>query len=281
MAWGELTLNTLALLVYPGAALAAALGLGAEAAASRLLGDGRNLLVEFRPRPGVSLGLPPLATGAALLLLLAACQLAAPFNPVAPAQRNLLVAIVALASAVWLVWAWGWNRGHLEPRLVLVAQACWLVALLAPALVAQTLRPQVLGAVVLPAQLALKVVSGALFLLCLPALLQLLPETAPQGVPGTGGERPGLEQAGFAAVRVLLWLPLCGLFASVFFPPGGDDGGGLVRFLAPTLGAAAVGLALAVLISRRSGAMRLVYLRLAPLLALLAIVLAAAVALYA
>jgi hypothetical protein len=134
--------------------------------------------------------------------------------------------------------------------------------------------------VVLPPQLALKVVAGALFLLCLPVVLQLLPEASPLAGRRTTGERAGLEQAGFAAVRVLLWVPQCGLFASVFFPPGSDDRIGLLRFGAAMLGAAVVAVALSLLIRRRPAVARLLYLRVALPLALLAVLLAAAVAMF-
>ena len=190
------------------------------------------------------------------------------------------MAVTALVSAWWLTWAWGWGRGDLDPRLPLVAQACWLVALLAPALVSQTLRPQVLGAVVLPAQLALKVVAGTLFLLCLPVLLQLLPQAAPQGTPGTVLLSPSGEQAGFAAARALLWMPQCGLFASVFFP-GAEDALGLLRFLAVTLAAAGAAIGLALVVTRwRPGWAPVLYFRLVPPLVALALVLAVAVAIY-
>jgi hypothetical protein len=277
--WGELALNTLALLAYPGAAATLAFGLTAEGLAGRVLGPSRRLLPGLRSWPRGT-ALPPLAAAAALLTLLSSTQLAAPFNPLAATQRNLLVATVALASAAWLTWAWGWSRGSGDARLSLVAQACWLVALLAPALVSQTLRPQVLGAVVLPAQLALKVVAGTLFLLCLPVLLQLLPQAAPQGTPGAVALDPSGEQAGFAAVRVLLWMPQCGLFASVFFP-GGEDALGLLRFLVSTLAAAAMAIALALVVTRwRPAWAPVLYFRLVPPLVALALLLAVAVAVY-
>jgi hypothetical protein len=277
--WGELGLNTLALLAYPGAAATLALGLAAEGLAGRVLGPSRRLLPGLRSWPQAA-ALPPLAAAAALLALLASTQLAAPFNPLAPTQRNLLVAMLALASATWLAWAWGWSRGGLDARLSLVAQGCWLVALLAPALVSQTLRPQVVGAVVLPAQLALKVVAGALFLLCLPVLLQLLPQAAPQGTPGAVLLDPSGDQAGFAAARALLWMPQCGLFASVFFP-GAEDALGLLRFLASTLAAAAVAIALALVVTRwRPGWAPVLYFRLVPPFVALALLLAVAVAVY-
>src|SRR5207237_5876976 len=96
--------------------------------------------------------------------------------------------------------------------------------------------------------LAVKFASGMLYLLCLPALLHLIPESAPQGVPGGAGaarRERGLEAAGFAALRVLLWLPYCGLFATLYFPPGGDDSLQLLKFLGLVLGSAAIAVAIA------------------------------------
>jgi hypothetical protein len=271
--WGELALNTVALLLYPGLLACALFGLVAEIVAARALGSGEAPWSGIWPaaRKG---GLPPLASAAALLTLLAASQLALSFNPVAPSGRNLLVAAAAVISAFWLSWAWGWDRPRLDPRLVLTAQACWLAAVLGPALALQSLRPQVLGAVLLLAELPLKLIAGLVFLLCLPVLLQLVREAAPQGVPGAG-EPDGLERTGFAAVRTLLWLPLCGLFASLFVPLP-DDAAGLARSAAATLGAGAIAILVAVALNRwRLFPVRLFYLRVAAPLALVVLLLAA------
>lgn len=160
---------------------------------------------------------------AAVLALVATIQVAAPFNPLPPADRNLLTAGFALAGAAWLTWSWGWDRGELDPRLMVAAQCAWLVALLVPAVVPQNLHPQALGNSILPVQVPLKVACALLYLMCLPALLHLIPEGAPQGVPGAAGRRPpGFEGSGFSLLRVLLWLPYCGLFVTLFFPPAQD-----------------------------------------------------------
>src|SRR5204863_7949 len=66
---------------------------------------GRRLLLDIRPGGRVR-RLPPLATAAALLALLAATQPAFPLSPVPAGQRNLLVAAAALASARRASWAW-------------------------------------------------------------------------------------------------------------------------------------------------------------------------------
>jgi hypothetical protein len=283
MPWSQLALNTVALLLYPGLLACLLVGLAAETVAARALGGGRDVVFAFWPRLRRR-EIPPLAAGAGLLTLLAAAQLALPFSPLPPTERNLLVAAIALVSASWLAWSWGWGslRKLLDARLVLAAQACWLVALLAPALVAESLRPQVLGAAVLVGQLPLKVLAAALFLVCLPVLLHLVPEAAPEGVPGAGEEAGnGTESAGFGVVRLLLWLPLCGLFASVFVPPAADSALNLVLFAAATLGAAAAAILLAMALTRwRLLSPGLLYVRVALPLALAALLLAAVVDLY-
>jgi hypothetical protein len=283
MPWGELALNTVALLVYPGLLACLVVGLAAETAAARALG-GPGVISQLWPALRQRT-LPPLAASAALLALLAASQLALPFSPLPATERNVLVAAIAILSAGWLAWSWGWGhhaRRLLDAPLVLAVQACWLVALLAPALVAQSLRPRVLGAVLLLSQLPLKILAAALFLVCLPVLLHLLPEAAPEGVPGAGEVAGrGSEGTGFAGVRMLLWLPLCGLFASVFIPPAGDDALDVVEFAVVTLAAAGVAILLAMVLNRW-GLLRtrLLYLRVAAPLALAALLLAALADLY-
>jgi hypothetical protein len=157
---------------------------------------------------------------------------------------------VAVTAAVWLEGGPDTAGG----RVTLMVQACWLVALLTPALLSQSLRPQALGAIVLPAALPLKAAAALLGLLCLPALLRV----APAG-----------EEA--RPARLFLWLPACGLVASVFFPPAGDDLPGLLWFLALTVGVVAATIGLAVLAARRPA----VYPRLLAPLALAVLVIAA------
>lgn len=220
-----------------------------------------------------------MAASAALLAVLAASQLALPFNPVGSSERNLLVAATALIGVFWLSWAWARERPRLDPRLVLTAQTCWLAAILGPALAAESLRPQVLGAVLVAAALPMKLVAGLVFLLCLPVLLQLVREAGPRGVPGAG-QPAGLEQAGFVAVRTLLWLPLCGLFASLFLPLP-DDVAGLGRSAAATLAAGGIAILAALALNRwRVVPVRLFYFRVAAPLALVVLLLAALVEAY-
>ena len=251
----DLGAHLVALVLYPGAVLAVLVGLLAEGGAAYAFVPERGLGVALRStlgawRPGT--GAPGLAAAAALLAVVAATQLAAPLSPVPPAERNALVAAFALAGAGWLAWGWGWGRRQTDTTLLLGVEAAWLLAVLLPTVVPETVRPQALGALVIPSFLPLKIACGALYLACLPPLLQLVPEAAPQGAPGAPGRsRPSAEEAGFGVVRALLWLPYAGLFASIFFPPSSDDAVGVVRFLALTAGAAAITVALAGNLARR------------------------------
>jgi hypothetical protein len=252
--WTEIGQHGIGVLLYPGLLACAALGLVLEIAAAwwmvpergGVVPAARRVIARFRPA-GERGGFPVLSAGAGLLALVAALQLALPYNPVPAADRNLLVAAISLVGSGWLLLTWGWSRGELEPRQMLVVQLCWLVALLVPAIEPQTLKPQTLGNIQLGPGLPIKVAAALLYLLCLPTLLHLIPEAAPQGVPGGAGRRPpGLEGSGFGALRLLLWLPCCGLFVSLFFPVGGDDPVDLVRYLGLVAGTAAIGVAIAV-----------------------------------
>ena len=259
---------TVALLAYPGLVVISLAGGLAEVGATWALvperggplAAARSLAAALRPAG--SFAFPLLAGLASLLAALAAAQLAVPYNPVAPSQRNVLVATLSLAAAGWLTWGWGWRERSLQPPLLAAVQACWLLAVLAPAVVPQNLRPQVLGAVAVPVLMPLKMACAVLYLICLPVVLQLIPESAPQGAPGAAGRtRPSSEQAGFGVVRLLLWLPFCGLFTSLFFAPPADDLLGLLRFFGVSAGAAAVAIVLAANLVRRPGsATRALYL---------------------
>jgi hypothetical protein len=231
MPWGDLALHTLALTVYPGAAILLLFGVAAELVAARVA---TSVPGGFGPTQRAAAPASP-ALAVAVLGSLAATQLPVPFNPVPALERSVLVAGVALAAGAWVGSAYS-REPPLRPSLMLLAHAGWLVALLAPSLAAGTLRPAALGAVAVPAQIPLKVAAAALYLLCLPAVLQLLPETAP---------RPGP-----ALARAALWLPLCGLFAGVYLQPASDDLAGIARFAAEVVIAAVVAVALAVILHR-------------------------------
>ena len=244
--------NAAALLLYPGLLAAVVFGAAAEIGWLSLTTGGWSWPDLPRRRPT-----PVLAT-VLVCSILAGVQLAAPFNPVPSAERSVVVAAIALALTVELV---------AEPRLLLIVQFCWLLAVLAPAVQPETLRPQVLGNMLVPSLLPLKLACGALYLLCLPALLRLWP-FAP---PGDRRARRRLD-----AARGLCWFPYCGLFTTLFFAPPADDLVGLVRFF----GITAIVAALAIgegLVMQRGGAViaRGLYTRAAPLYAV--VVLAVAV----
>ena len=218
--------HALALIVYPGLPTLALFGFVVEALWSRIAGGSQVV-----PRP--RLARPPiLFVAVALLAVLAAVQVAAPFNPVPPAAIGF-TAWAELALDPELV---------AGPGLLLVIQAGWLLSVLGPAIEPQSLRPQVLGNVLVPGLLPVKVACGFLYLLCLPALLRLWP------VPPPADRR---TRPRFNATRALVWFPYCALFTTLFFPPQGDDVAGLVRFFGLTIAVAAVCLVAATLLARR------------------------------
>lgn len=228
-------LDTLALLVYPGLITVGVFGLGIELLWSAVA---RQAMV----RPDVGRRRPPtLQVIVALLAMLAAAQLAAPFNPMAPADRNLVVAAVAIGFTAWAELALD-PELVARPGLLLVIQACWLLAVLGPAVEPESLRPQVLGNVLVPALLPVKVAAGFLYLLCLPALMRLWPMAPP-------AERRARPR--FNATRGLVWFPYCGLFTTLFFPPSADDAAGVLRFFGITLAAALVCLLTGSVLARR------------------------------
>src|SRR5450756_2487716 len=216
--------HALALVLYPGLVTGAMFGGLAEVAWMSATAGGWSWPDLPRRRPT-----PVLAT-VLVCSILAAVQLAAPFNPVPSEERSVVVAAVALAFTAWAELALTVELVA-EPRLLLLAQFCWLLAVLAPAVQPETLRPQVLGNMLVPALLPLKLACGALYLLCLPALLRLWP-FAP---PGDRRARRRLD-----AARALCWFPYCGLFTTLFFAPPADDPLGLLRFFGITSIVAAV-----------------------------------------
>src|SRR6266852_1996914 len=231
----QLATHSVALLLYPGLATMALFGSAAE-----------SIWVRVSDKRWVSPELPwhrPSAVLATVALssMLASVQLSAPFNPVPSDERNLIVAAIALGLTVWAELALGVELFS-EPGLLLVVQCCWLVAVLGPAVEPQSLRPQVLGAVLVPSLLPLKVASGALYLLCLPALLKLWPVPRP-------GERRARRR--LDAMRVVCWWPYCGLFATLYFPPSSDEAIGVVRFFGLSLIVAGVSILAGALLSRR------------------------------
>jgi hypothetical protein len=231
----QLATHSAALLLYPGLVMIALFGSAAESLWVRIT-ERRWVLPEFPwHRPSAVL------TTVAIASMLASVQLAAPFNPVPSEERNLIVAAISLGIIVWAELALGAGLFG-EPGLLLLVQCCWLVAVLGPAVEPQSLRPQVLGSVLVPSLLPLKLASGILYLLCLPALLKLWPVPVP-------GERRAKRR--LDALRVLSWWPYCGLFATLYFPPSADDVLGIARFIGLTVVVAAICLVAGALMRRR------------------------------
>ena len=249
MPWTEIGEHALALGLYPGLVATLAIGAVLEVAAGWAMVPerggprvaGRTVLAVLRqtgPR-----AVPLLPALGVFLALVAVLQTSIPFNPVPSEDRNLLVAAIGLAAAGWAAWGWGWGRDEIDPGLLLRVQLCWLVAVLVPALVPQNLHPGALGVRQLGSYLPIKFACGLLFLACMPALIQLLPESAPVGVPGAIRPRNGdRDSAGMEVLRAALWLPYCALFASLFFPPA-EDLLGALRFAVIAAGAAALTMA--------------------------------------
>lgn len=228
-----LAAHSLALVVYPGLVTLAAFGVVAEVAWARLRHGVWVLPASELPSP--------VAATVALLCMLVAVQLAAPLNPVPSAERNVIVAAVVLAFTIWVELALTTDVLP-APGLLLIVQFCWLLAVFGPAVQTESLRPQVLGNVLVSSLLPVKVASGFLYLLCLPALLRLWPLTGP-------ADRRSLPR--FDTLRALSWLPYCGLFTTLFFPPSADDWLGVLRFFAISVGVAGLSIGAGVLMVRR------------------------------
>ena len=227
--------HAVALLVYPGLAAVVAFGACVELVWMRLSTHDWELPVLPRRRPS------PVAGAVALCAILAAVQLAAPLSPVPGEERSVVLAAIALAFTAWAELALT-VEFVAEPGLLLVIQLCWLLAVLGPAVQPESLRPQVLGNVLVPGLLPVKVACAFLYLLCLPALLRLWPLAPP-------AERRGKRR--LDARRVLTWFPYCGLFTTLFFPPPADDVSGLLRFFGITLLVAGVVIVVGIVVQRR------------------------------
>jgi len=227
--------HAVALVLYPGLLAMVAVGALVELVWMRLSGREWDWPELPRRRP------TPVAATTALCAVVAAVQVAAPFNPVPGDERSVVLAAVALAFTAWAVLALT-VEFVAEPGLLLVIQFCWLLAALGPAVQTESLRPQALGSVFVPALLPAKIACAFLYLLCLPALLRLWPVTTPS-------ERRGKVR--LDAGRVLTWLPYCGLFTSLFITPSSDDLIGLLRFFGLVFLVAALVIAMGLLLQRR------------------------------
>ena len=253
--------HAVALLLYPGLATMVAFGLAAELVWGRLSSQDRIRADLPRRRPS------PVVATVAVSAVVAAVQLAAPLNPVPGEERSVVLAAVALAFTAWAVLALTVDFVA-EPGLLLLVQACWLLAVLGPAVQPESLRPQVLGNILVPSLLPVKVACAFLYLLCLPALLRLWP-FAP---PGERRERRRLDGG-----RVLTWFPYCGLFTTLFVTPSADDAFGLVRFFGISVAVAALIITASWVLRQRGEAIaRGLYLRgVAPFAGLVLLIVAA------
>jgi hypothetical protein len=227
--------HTIALLVYPGLLTIIAVGTVVEIAWLRI--SRRDWQWPEPPRRRLTPVLVTVALGA----VLASVQMAAPFSPVPGVERSVVLAATGLAFTAWAELALT-VEFVAAPGLLLIVQLCWLLAVLGPAVQPESLRPQVLGNVLVPGLLPVKVACAFLYLLSLPALLRLWPLTP----ASERRERRRLDGA-----RILTWFPYCGLFTTLFLPPPNDDVLGLLRFLGVTLLVALVVMALGLLLRWR------------------------------
>jgi len=244
-----LTTHSLALLIYPGLITVMVFGAAAESAWTWLGGGGVSRRALPRRRP------TPVVVTVALGSILAAVQLAAPFNPVPTDERSVVIAAVALAFTAWAELAL--TIEHVPaPGVTLLVQFCWLLSVLGPAVQPESLQPQVLGNVLVPGLVPVKLACGFLYLLCLPALLRLWPLAAPS-------DRRGRQRIDLA--RALCWFPYTGLFVTLFFTPSPDDLAGIARFVGLTLAFTAVVIAAGWALDRRGAAIaRGMYVRVVP-----------------
>ena len=256
--------HAVALVIYPGLATMVVAGAVIELAWMRVSRRDWEWPELPRRRP------TPVVATVAVCAVVAAVQLAAPFNAVPGEERSVVLAAIALAFTAWAELALT-VEFVAAPGLLLLAQVCWLLAVLGLAVQPESLRPQVLGNVVVSSLLPVKIACGLLYLLCLPALLRLWPFAAP------AEKRTHVR---LDAGRTLTWLPYCGLFTTLFVPPPADDLPGILRFFGVTLLVAAVVIGFALFLRRLGAAVvRGVYMRgVAPYAALvLAIVIATSI----
>ena len=238
--------HAVALLLYPGLFTAVVFGVPLQFGWMRLSADGEAMPELPRLRP------TPIVAAVAVCAAVAAVQVAAPFNPVPGAERSVVLAAIGLSFTTWIALALTPELAA-ESGLLLIVQACWLLAVLGPAVQPESLRPQVLGNLLVPQLLPVKIACGFLYLLCMPALLRLWPF----GPPVERRARPRMD-----AARVLTWFPYCGLFVTLFITPSADDLVGLVRFFGFSFLSAAVVMVGGLLLQRRGQVLtRGLYLR--------------------
>jgi hypothetical protein len=227
--------HAVAVLVYPGLLAMIVFGTIVEVAWMRV--SRREWQWPDLPRRRLT---PVLAT-IALCSVVTAVQMAAPFNQVPGDERSIVLAAVGLAFATWAELALT-VEFVAAPGLMLIVQFCWLLAVLGLAVQTESLRPQVLGNVLVPGLLPVKVACALLYLLSVPALMRMWPLTP----AGDRRERRRLD-----AGRILVWFPYCGLFTTLLVPPSGDDLVGFLRFVGITFLVAAAIIGIGVLMRWR------------------------------
>lgn len=238
--------HLVALALYPGLLAMLAFGGLVEVVWMRVFvrDPARPRLPQRRPGPVVNT--------VALCAMLASVQVAAPLSPMPAEERSVVLAAAGLLFTAWAELALSVEYAA-EPKLMLLVQVCWVLAVLGPAVQPESLRPQVLGNVQVPGLLPVKIASAFLYLLCLPALLRLWPVAPPR--ERRGGPR-------LDTVRLLCWFPYCALFTTLFIPPAPDDLLGALRFLSLSLVVAAVVVLIGIVLRRRGApATRTLYIR--------------------
>lgn len=210
--------HAVAVILYPGLLTMVAFGTVVEVAWMRVLRRDWRWPDLRRGR------LTPVLATIAVCAVVSAVQLAAPFNLVPGDERSVVLAAAGLAFTAWAELALT-VEFVAAPGLTLAVQFCWLLAVLGLAVQTESLRPQVLGNVLVPGLLPLKLACAFLYLLSVPALLRLWPFA-------TQADRR--ETRRLDGARILTWFPYCGLFTTIFLPPAGDDLLGLLRFFGIT-----------------------------------------------
>ena len=230
--------HLIALVLYPGLLAMVAFGAAVELVWTRLVVRTGAWPALPRRRPGLAI------VTVALCAMVAAVQLAVPLSPISGQERSVVLAAAGLLFTGWAELALTVEYAA-EPGLTLLVQLCWLLAVLGPAVQPESLRPQVLGNVVVPGLLPLKVAAALLYLLCLPALLRLWPIAPAQ-------DRRVKHR--IDAMRILCWFPYCGLFTTLFISPSSDDGLGVLRFFGLTILVAAITVAAGIALRYRGPA---------------------------
>lgn len=242
----DAAVHLIALLFYPGLLAMVAFGGAVELAWTRLVVRTGSWPELPRRRPGLAI------VTVALCAMVASIQLAVPLNPISDQDRSVVLAAAGLLFTAWAELALSVEYAA-EPGLTLVVQLCWLLAVLGPAVQPESLRPQVLGNVLVPGLLPVKVAAALLYLLCLPALLRLWPMAPAQ-------DRRVKHRVD--ALRILCWFPYCGLFTTLFITPASDDVLGALRFFGLSFLVAALTVSAGVVLRfRGAAAAREVYTR--------------------